>query len=58
MEYKILTESGPFNFMEKVNAHLAEGWQLAGGVAVSIHDPGLWVYVQAMTRAKEPAPSH
>jgi hypothetical protein len=58
MEYIIITEQAPNAFMKAVNDKITEGWQLQGGVSVTLTGPrqeGTWtaqsfVLAQALVR--------
>lgn len=65
MEYQLVQSDSFDFFQEAVNTQLAEGWNLAGGVAIStvfesyensrkgyMENSTTTIYVQAMTRTK------
>ena len=49
VSYKILTYDSPETLAFLVNQHLDTGWELHGGVAVSIYGSSV-VYAQAIKR--------
>lgn len=62
IEYFTVISNKPYTLDENVNAKLAQGWELQGGVSVCVtitpfgteKEPDIWFhYAQAMIRKKE-----
>jgi hypothetical protein len=51
-EYKVLKAHDEGELGNKVNEHLADGWQLYGNLVVSVSDRAV-VYAQAMLKTKK-----
>ncbi len=52
MKYIILTSSDASDLSRQVMEHLAEGWELAGGVSASVSESETYIYgtfAQALT---------
>jgi hypothetical protein len=52
MTYKIYKEAGLDKLEKAVNAAIAEGWELVGGLATVMALPGTPIYMQAMVKRK------
>jgi hypothetical protein len=52
MIYKVYKEAGLDKLEKTVNAAIAEGWELVGGLATVMAVPGTPIYMQAMVKRK------
>ena len=55
MKYKVIANSSLETFEQEVNNHIKQGWELLGGVSVSISESDEYcymLYAQAMTKKK------
>ena len=60
MKYDIITADSAKYLGESVNEMLARGWQLQGGVSVSLSETDEYrhqIWAQAMTLAETPQPT-
>lgn len=51
-EYEVVTSPFHVDFIQTVNAYLSndEGWQLVGGVSVTVDNQQRTIYAQALVR--------
>ncbi len=49
-KYQLVQRRSQHELSERVNAMLAEGWKLQGGISVANEANGNYIYVQAMTK--------
>jgi hypothetical protein len=52
MKYEVVSHQNEYEFQQEVNARLALGWILVGGMSVAVFhrngDTNTWRYMQAM----------